>query len=229
MGSELTPHNRKVAVIGLGYVGLPVAVALARVSRVVGFDIDPVRVEELNAGHDRTGEVEDSELPGIDVHFTHNLCDMADCNFYIVAVPTPIDTAKTPDLRILYKATETVGTVLKPGDIVVYESTVYPGTTEDECVPILEKVSGLLNRADFTVGLYHERINPGDKQHTFTKILKVVSGQDDETLEAVASVYGSVVEAGIYKAPSIRVAEKRRKSSKTPSEISISRSLTNSR
>ncbi len=193
--------------IGLGYVGLPVAVALAKVSRVVGFDIDPTRIKELNEGHDRTGEVEDSELPGLDVQFTHNLCDMADCNFYIVAVPTPIDSAKTPDLRILYKATETVGSVLKPGDIVVYESTVYPGTTEDECVPILEKVSGLVNRVDFTVGFSPERINPGDKQHTFTKILKVVSGQDDETLEAVASVYGSVVEAGIYKAPSIRVAE----------------------
>jgi len=201
------PHERKVAVIGLGYVGLPVAVALGKVSHVIGFDIDAARVEELNSGRDHTGEVSDEEFAGADVTFTHNLCDMAGCDFYIVAVPTPIDNAKMPDLRTLYRASETVGAVLKTGDIVVYESTVYPGTTEDECVPILEKASGLESRVDFTVGFSPERINPGDKKHTFTKILKVVSGQDEATLETIAAVYGSVVEAGIYKAPSIRVAE----------------------
>jgi UDP-N-acetyl-D-galactosamine dehydrogenase len=204
---HLKPHQRKVAVVGLGYVGLPVAIALGKVGHVVGFDIDANRIEELRGGHDRTGEVADEEFAGADVHFTHNVCDMALCDFYIVAVPTPIDRAKMPDLTILYRASETVGSVLKNGDVVVYESTVYPGTTEEECLPILERVSGLTSRIDFTVGFSPERINPGDKLHTFTKILKVVSGQDEETLKTVASVYGSVVEAGIYKAPSIKIAE----------------------
>ena len=201
-------HSRKVAVIGLGYVGLPVAVALAKVNKVVGFDIDPDRIHLLLKGFDHTGEVHDlNELSNPNLEFTHHPEKMADCNFYIVAVPTPIDDAKIPDLRLLLLATETVGKVLKKGDIVVYESTVYPGTTEEECVPILERVSGLANMVDFTVGFSPERINPGDREHTFTKITKVVSGQDEATLEAVAEVYGSVVTAGIYKAGSVKIAE----------------------
>jgi UDP-N-acetyl-D-galactosamine dehydrogenase len=146
---------------------------------------------------------------------------MAACDFFIIAVPTPINNAKTPDLRTLYKASETVGNVLKPGDIVVYESTVYPGTTEDECLPILEKVSGLTSRVDFTVGFSPERINPGDKKHTFTKILKVVSGQDEQTCNTIAEVYGSVVEAGIYQAPSIRVAEAAKIIENTQRDVNI--------
>jgi UDP-N-acetyl-D-galactosamine dehydrogenase len=186
---------------------MPVAAALASVDTVVGFDIDPERIAELKSGKDRTGEVELEDLKNPNLILTHKVCDMADSDFYIVAVPTPIDSAKNPDLRILYKATETVASVLKKGDIVVYESTVYPGTTEEECVPILEKISGLTNMVDFTVGFSPERINPGDTQHRFKNILKVVSGQDEHTLETVANVYGSVVEAGIYRAPSVRVAE----------------------
>ena len=207
MSERLASHGRKVAVIGLGYVGLPVAAALAAVGPVVGFDIAPQRIAELCGGHDRTGEVDPAALRQKNLILTHDEEDLAGCDFYIVAVPTPIDEAKNPDMRILYAATETVGRVLKRGDIVVYESTVYPGTTEEECVPILERASGLTNRADFTVGFSPERINPGDREHTFRKILKVVSGQDEPTLETVAKVYGSVVEAGVYKAPSIRVAE----------------------
>jgi UDP-N-acetyl-D-glucosamine/UDP-N-acetyl-D-galactosamine dehydrogenase len=201
-------HSRKVAVIGLGYVGLPVAVALAKVNHVVGFDIDCDRIDDLKAGHDYTGEVEDpADLHSKNLVFTYKPEDMADCNFFIVAVPTPVDEAKIPNLKLVYLATETVGKVLKKGDIVVYESTVYPGTTEEECVPILEKVSGLTNPIDFTVGFSPERINPGDREHTFTKITKVVSGQDQATLDTVAEVYGSVVTAGVYKATSVKVAE----------------------
>jgi UDP-N-acetyl-D-galactosamine dehydrogenase len=214
-------HPRKVCVIGLGYVGLPVAVALSKVSPVVGFDISAQRVEALQRGEDHTGEVDAGALASARLQLTHRICDIEECDFYIVAVPTPIDSARNPDLSLLYKATETVASVLKKGDIVVYESTVYPGVTEEECVPILARISGLASPTDFTVGFSPERINPGDKAHTFESITKVVSGQDAATLEIVAQVYGSVVKAGVYRAPSIRVAEAAKVIENTQRDLNI--------
>jgi len=201
-------HGRKLAVIGLGYVGLPVAVAFARQgASVVGFDIDPDRIAELRAGRDRTREVEPHELSCPDLRFTANTAELSGADFYIVTVPTPIDQARRPDLTALLRASHTVGGVLKKGDIVVYESTVYPGATENDCVPILEQTSGLSAGRDFTVGYSPERINPGDKAHRFETITKIVAGQDARTLDIIAAVYGSVVTAGLHKAPSIKVAE----------------------
>ncbi len=200
-------RERTIAVIGLGYVGLPVAVAFGVKYRTIGFDIDGVRIQELAAGHDRTGEVEAARLAATPILFTNKPDDLKAADFYIVAVPTPINDANQPDLTPLRSATQIVSQTLKCGDIVVYESTVYPGATEEVCVPILEKGSGLRCGPDFSVGYSPERINPADKEHTFTQILKVVSGQDAETLEVVAAVYGSVVTAGVHRAPSIQVAE----------------------
>jgi UDP-N-acetyl-D-galactosamine dehydrogenase len=201
-------HGRKLAVIGLGYVGLPVAVAFGRqATPVIGFDIDAGRIAELKAGGDRTREVEPHDLRHPSLIFTSDPAEIASADFFIVTVPTPIDQARRPDLTALLRASETVGRVLKPGDIVVYESTVYPGATEEDCVPILERASGLTAGRDFTVGYSPERINPGDKAHRFETIKKVVAGQDARTLEIVAAVYGAVVTAGLHKAPSIKVAE----------------------
>jgi UDP-N-acetyl-D-galactosamine dehydrogenase len=201
-------HGRNLAVIGLGYVGLPVAVAFGRQgAAVIGFDIDASRIAELRAGGDRTREVEPQDLRRPTLTFTSDPADIASANFFIVTVPTPIDQARRPDLTALLGASKTVGGVLKPGDIVVYESTVYPGATEEDCVPILEQASGLKSGRDFTVGYSPERINPGDKAHRFETIKKVVAGQDARTLEIIAAVYGSVVTAGLHKAPSIKVAE----------------------
>ncbi len=200
-------HNRVISVVGLGYVGLPVAVAFGRMGATIGFDIDPVRIAELRNGHDRTDEVTGEDLRTSDIHFTERIEELRRADFHIVAVPTPVDEAHQPDLGPVLSATRTVAGALKPGDIVVYESTVYPGVTEDECVPVLEAVSGLRCGSDFTVGYSPERINPGDREHTFTRITKVVSGQDSATLDIVASVYGSVVTAGVHRASSIRVAE----------------------
>jgi UDP-N-acetyl-D-glucosamine/UDP-N-acetyl-D-galactosamine dehydrogenase len=201
-------HGRKLAVIGLGYVGLPVAVAFGRQgTSVVGFDIDASRIAELKAGGDRTHEVEPHDLRHATLTFTSDPADIARADFFIVTVPTPIDQARRPDLTALLRASKTVGGVLKPGDIVVYESTVYPGATEEDCVPILEQASGLKSGRDFAVGYSPERINPGDKAHRFETIKKVVAGQDARTLEIIAAVYGSVVTAGLHKAPSIKVAE----------------------
>lgn len=183
------------------------AVAFGKERRTVGFDINRARISELQAGYDRTGEVTDADLKRADILFTEKLEELAQADFHIVAVPTPVDEAHQPDLTLMYRASETVGKVLKKGDIVVYESTVYPGVTEDECVPVLERVSGLTCGRDFTVGYSPERINPGDREHTFTKIKKVVSGQDAATLEIVARVYESVVTAGVHRAASIKVAE----------------------
>ena len=182
--------KRIVSVVGLGYVGLPVAVAFGKAQRTVGFDINAQRIAELKAGHDRTGEVTDDELKSADILYTDRVEDLRGADFHIVAVPTPVDDAHQPDLTPVFKASETVAKALKKGDIVVYESTVYPGATEEECVPILERVSGLKCGVDFKVGYSPERINPGDKEHTFTRILKVVSGQDDDCLNIVAGVYG---------------------------------------
>ncbi|MFA5812500.1 MAG: nucleotide sugar dehydrogenase [bacterium] len=199
--------NRKIAVVGLGYVGLPVAVAFGMHDEVVGYDISQRRIDELKKGHDSTGEVLDEDLRSSRILYTADPSHLKNCDFIIVAVPTPIDDAKRPDLTPVIKASETVGRNLSKGAIVVYESTVYPGVTEEICVPILERESGLKGGKDFKVGYSPERINPGDREHTFTKIKKVVSGQDAESLEIVAQVYASVVTAGVHKASSIKVAE----------------------
>ena len=214
-------HKRTISVIGLGYVGLPVAVAFGKVRRTIGFDINAARIAELKTGHDRTGEVSSDDLAITDILFTAAIEELALADFHIVAVPTPVTEANQPDLTPMLKASETVGKALKKGDIVVYESTVYPGVTEDECVPILERVSGLVCGRDFTVGYSPERINPGDKEHTFTKIRKVVSGQDGETLETVARVYESVVTAGVHRASSIKVAEAAKVIENTQRDLNI--------
>lgn len=214
-------RDRIISVIGLGYVGLPVAVAFGKVRRTVGFDINPVRIRELLSGYDRTGEVTTEDLQSADILFTEKIEELSEADFHIVAVPTPVDEAHQPDLTLMYRASETVGKALKKGDIVVYESTVYPGVTEDECVPVLERVSGLKCGLDFTVGYSPERINPGDKEHTFTKIKKVVSGQDSETLEIVAGVYESVVTAGVHRAASIKVAEAAKVIENTQRDLNI--------
>jgi len=213
--------DRIISVVGLGYVGLPVAVAFGKVRRTIGFDINPERIRELSQGHDRTGEVSPEDLKVARITFTDSIDELQQADFHIVAVPTPVDDANQPDLTLMYKASETIGRALKKGAIVVYESTVYPGVTEEECVPILERVSGLSCGADFTVGYSPERINPGDKEHTFTKIKKVVSGQDAATLETVARVYESVVTAGVHRAPSIRVAEAAKVIENTQRDLNI--------
>jgi UDP-N-acetyl-D-galactosamine dehydrogenase len=202
------PHGRKIAVIGLGYVGLPVAVAFARSGvPVVGFDIDRTRIDELRAGHDRSREIEPTDLHHPTLRYESEPSALAACDFFIVTVPTPIDTAHRPDLSAMLSASRSVGGALKPGGVVVYESTVYPGAVEEDCVPVLEATSGLKVGKDFSVGYSPERINPGDKAHRFENIVKVVSGLDAKTLDLVADVYGSVVKAGVHRAPSIKVAE----------------------
>ncbi len=198
---------RKVSVIGLGYVGLPVAVAFGKKAPVIGFDINTRRIAELEAGQDRTGEVSPEDLARADITYTHRVQELRRADFHIVTVSTPVDEANQPDLTSILKASETVGRALNHGDIVVYESTVYPGVTEEVCAPVLERASGLKCGEDFFLGYSPERINPGDKTHTFTQVTKVVSGQTPAVLEMVAAAYGSVVEAGVYKAPSIKVAE----------------------
>jgi len=214
-------NNRSISVIGLGYVGLPVAVAFGQLSKVIGFDINQKRVDELKNGIDKTGEVVSSELSASNVHFTSNLNELSKADFHIVAVPTPIDDSRNPDLRPLLSASRSVGKILKKGDIVVYESTVYPGATEDECASILEKESGLKSGKDFFLGYSPERINPGDKKHTFKTIKKVVSAQDENTLQIVADVYSLVVEAGVFKASSIKVAEAAKVIENTQRDLNI--------
>jgi UDP-N-acetyl-D-galactosamine dehydrogenase len=219
---HLMSHHRKIAVIGLGYVGLPVAAAFARAgSPVVGFDVDQGRIQELKSGQDRTREVDISDLNLPSLSFTSEVTAFRSSDFFIVTVPTPIDGARRPDLGAVFEASRMVGDALKSGDIVVYESTVYPGAVEEECVPILEQRSGLKAGSDFNVGYSPERINPGDKQHRFESIVKVVSAQDSETLDIMASVYGSVVTAGIYRAPSIKVAEAAKVIENTQRDLNI--------
>ncbi len=214
--------NRKIAVIGLGYVGLPVATAFGvKGSQVIAYDINKDRVIEIKNGEDKTGEVSSDMLAKANMHVTDNPDDLAQADFYIVTVPTPINNANQPDLKILLSASATVGNALNKGDIVVYESTVYPGATEEDCVPILEQASGLKCGSDFTVGYSPERINPGDKEHRFETITKIVSGQDDKTLKIVSQVYGSVVKAGIHEAPSIKVAETAKVLENTQRDINI--------
>lgn len=200
--------NQNIAVIGLGYVGLPLAVEFGKKIKTVGFDINKTRIEELKSGHDRTLEVsnENMKLSSL-ITYSSNIEDIKNCNYFIVTVPTPTDKNNRPDLTPLYKASETVGKVLKKGDIVIYESTVYPGVTEDECVPVLERVSGLKFNTDFYCGYSPERINPGDKEHTVTKILKVTSGSTPEVADKVDALYRTIIVAGTHKASSIKVAE----------------------
>jgi UDP-N-acetyl-D-galactosamine dehydrogenase len=208
-------NDYKIAIIGLGYVGLPLAVAFAEKYPVIGFDINQGRVNQLMGGHDFTLEISDELLSSVvsiepiekGLLCTRDLNKLNDCNIFIITVPTPTDKHNRPDLTPLYKASETIGKILKKGDIVVYESTVYPGVTEDECIPVLESVSGLKFNVDFFVGYSPERINPGDKEHTVTKILKVTSGSTPEIAEVVDQLYKSVIVAGTFKATSIKVAE----------------------
>ena len=207
MYQDLLNKKKKIAVIGLGYVGLPLALEFAKHFSVVGFDINQGRVDLMKQGIDPSNELEKEKFENRDIIFTDNLEILRGANFFVVAVPTDIDEHKVPDLRPLKGASETVGKVLKKGDIVVYESTVYPGCTEEDCIPIVEKISGLTFGKDFEVGYSPERINPGDKEHTVEKILKIVAGSTPETLDVVADVYGKAIIAGVYKAESIKVAE----------------------
>jgi UDP-N-acetyl-D-glucosamine/UDP-N-acetyl-D-galactosamine dehydrogenase len=215
-------HSRRISVIGLGYVGLPVAAAFARAgASVLGFDIDERRVAELRGGRDRTGEVDPADLGAPTLRFSSDAADLAAADFHIVTVPTPVDAAKEPDLGPLRRASATIGATLKPGDIVVYESTVYPGVTEEACIPALEAASGLTWKKDFHVGYSPERINPGDRERRFETIRKLVSADTPETLEIVDAVYGSVVRAGTWRAASIRVAEFAKVLENTQRDINI--------
>lgn len=213
--------KRKVAVIGLGYVGLPVAVAMARHYPVIGFDVNQARIEALQKGLDVTGEISKETLLQTPIMLTSDPEHLKQANFYIVTVPTPVDHAKQPDLTALITASQTIGRYLKQGDIVVYESTVYPGTTEDICGKTLERTSKLQAGRDFSLGYSPERINPSDKSRTFERITKVVSAQDPQTLDVVAEVYGSVVTAGIHRAPSIKVAEAAKVIENTQRDLNI--------
>lgn len=211
-----------ISVIGLGYVGLPVAVAFAKIGTpVVAFDIDPVRVTELRGGHDRTREVDPAELSLSDLRLTDEPADLTQANFHIVTVPTPIDSANRPDLSPLVSASRMLGKYLSPGDIVVFESTVYPGATEEVCVPVLEEASGLKFGTDFTVGYSPERINPGDQVHRFETIVKVVSGSDARTADVVAQTYERVVTAGVHRAPTMQVAEAAKVLENTQRDLNI--------
>jgi UDP-N-acetyl-D-galactosamine dehydrogenase len=212
----------RIAVIGLGYVGLPVALAFARAfPGTVGFDIDVEKVESLRRGIDRTREISAEELAGSPLTITSDPRDLAEATFFVVAVPTPVDRNNRPDMRALAGASETIGSVLRPGSVVVYESTVYPGVTEDICGATLERVSGLRRGVDFTLGYSPERINPGDKEHTLEKIVKVVSGEDAATLERVAAAYEAIIEAGVHRAPSIKVAEAAKVIENTQRDLNI--------
>lgn len=221
MIQDLLNKKTKLSVIGLGYVGLPIALEFAKKMSVVGFDIRQDRIEMMQNAIDPSDELDASAFENTDIHFTSNPDDLRQASFHIVAVPTPIDSHNMPDLRPLIAATRTVGKVLKRGDYVVYESTVYPGCTEEDCVPLLEELSGLKYIRDFKVGFSPERINPGDKEHTLTTIVKVVSGCDTESLEVIAQAYELVVEAGVHRASSIKVAEAAKIIENTQRDVNI--------
>lgn len=221
-GLMLELSELKIAIIGLGYVGLPLAVEFGKKVTVVGFDIHQKRIDELKSGKDHTLEVSPEELvQAIGLYYSDNLEDLKDCNFYIVTVPTPIDQFKQPDLTPLIKASQSIGKVLSKGDVVVYESTVYPGATEEACIPVLEQVSGLTINKDFFAGYSPERINPGDKQHRVTNILKITSGSTPEVAEYVDQVYKLIIQAGTHKAPSIKVAEAAKVIENTQRDVNI--------
>lgn len=214
--------QERVGVIGLGYVGLPVALAFAeQFEGTVGFDVKQERVDALRAGIDVTAEVDLVRLKASSLHVTSDAADLSGVTFFVVTVPTPIDESKRPDLTAMIKASETVARLLKPGAVVVYESTVYPGVTEEVCGPVLERISGLRCGLDFTLGYSPERINPGDREHTLERIVKVVSGQDRATLDRVAAAYGAIVKAGVHRAPSIKVAEAAKVIENTQRDLNI--------
>ena len=218
----MTTNLKSIAVIGLGYVGLPLALEFGKSRPVIGFDINAGRIDALRAGHDATLEVSKDELATADqLTFTSDPADLVAASIYIVTVPTPIDAHKRPDLTPLLKASEMIGGVLKRGDIVIYESTVYPGATEEDCVPVLERVSGLTFNVDFFAGYSPERINPGDKQHRLPDILKVTSGSTPEIAEEIDQLYASIITAGTYKAESIRVAEAAKVIENTQRDLNI--------
>ncbi|HEX7413956.1 MAG TPA: nucleotide sugar dehydrogenase [Bacteroidia bacterium] len=221
MYDKIIKKEAKIAVIGLGYVGLPIALAFAKKVKVLGFDINEKRVALMNKGIDPSDELTKKDFAGSDIKFRHKLDDLKEANFFIIAVPTPIDEHNLPDLKPLLGASTTVAKVLKKGDYVVYESTVYPGCTEEDCIPVLEKLSGLKFIKDFKVGYSPERINPGDKEHTITKILKVVSGCDKESLDNISKVYEIIVEPGTHKAASIKVAEAAKIIENTQRDVNI--------
>lgn len=218
---KILKKDASIAVIGLGYVGLPIALAFAKKVKVIGFDINEKRVELMKKGIDPSQELHKDDFKNTDIKFTHKLEDLKKANFFIVAVPTPIDEHNLPDLKPLLGASTSVGKVLKKGDYVVFESTVYPGCTEEDCIPVLEQYSGLKFQKDFKVGYSPERINPGDKEHTITKILKIVSGCDKESLEVIAKTYEIIVEPGTHRAPSIKVAEAAKIIENTQRDVNI--------
>ena len=221
MYNKLVNKEAKLAVVGLGYVGLPIALEFAKQIKVVGFDINQKRVEMMRNNIDPSNELEPEEFEGCDIFFTSDLNDLKEVNFFIVAVPTPIDASKEPNIKPLVSASTTVGKALKKGDYVVYESTVYPGCTEEDCIPVLEEVSGLKWKEDFNVGYSPERINPGDKVHTLASIVKVSSGDTPESAENIAKTYELVVKAGVHRAPTLKVAEAAKIIENTQRDVNI--------
>ena len=222
MYNKLLKKQAKIAVIGLGYVGLPIALAFGKKMKVIGFDINEGRIKMMQNKIDPSHEIEAKDFENCDIEFTASIDVLKQAHFFIVAVPTPIDEHNRPDLKPLLAASRSVGKVLKKGDYVVYESTVYPGCTEEDCIPVLEEASSLKFKTDFKVGYSPERINPGDKEHTITNIIKIVSGCDDESLETIADVYKIIVEPGVHKAPSIKVAEAGKIIENTQRDVNIS-------
>lgn len=221
MFAALKNKEKKIAIVGLGYVGLPLAMGFADKFSVIGYDINEDRLAKLREGIDPNGELESSQWKGKDIEFTSSVDKLKEASFYVIAVPTPIDQHNEPDLTPLLLATRTVASVLNPGDYVVYESTVYPGCTEEDCVPLLEEISGLKCKQDFKIGYSPERINPGDKVHTLQNTVKIVSGCDDEALSEIKQVYGLIIEAGLHQASSIRVAEAAKIIENTQRDVNI--------
>lgn len=221
MFAALKNKEKKIAIVGLGYVGLPLAMGFADKLSVIGYDINEDRLAKLREGIDPNGELESSQWKGKDIEFTSSVDKLKEASFYVIAVPTPIDQHNEPDLTPLLLATRTVASVLDPGDYVVYESTVYPGCTEEDCVPLLEEISGLKCKQDFKIGYSPERINPGDKVHTLQNTVKIISGCDDEALSEIKQVYGLIIEAGLHQASSIRVAEAAKIIENTQRDVNI--------
>ncbi|MGB4603075.1 MAG: nucleotide sugar dehydrogenase, partial [Bacteroidales bacterium] len=221
ISEDLKNKKTSIGVIGLGYVGLPIALAFAKHIHVIGYDIKPDRVELLKKHIDPSDELASEEFENCDIEFTYNYEDLQKASFYIVTVPTPVDKHNLPDLSLLISASETIGKVIKKGDYVVFESTVYPGATEEDCIPVIEKISGLKRCVDFKFGYSPERINPGDPNHTLANTIKVVSGCDQESLDQIATIYSWVVKAGVHRAPTVKVAESAKIIENTQRDINI--------
>jgi len=221
MYNQIIAREKKIGVIGLGYVGLPIALEFAKHTPVIGFDIKPERVEMMKNSIDPSNELVKSDFEGVEIIYTSKIDELKEASFYVVAVPTPIDEHRMPDLKPLLSACKTVGKVISKGDYVVFESTVYPGCTEEDCIPVIEEVSGLSYPSDFSIGFSPERINPGDKVHTLTKIVKVVSGDTPESLENIAKIYEIIIEAGVHRASSIKVAEAAKIIENTQRDVNI--------